>query len=488
MIPTSSCVDSFLSVLHDAAFLVDSDGRIVHANDIALATISGVSKGASIEDLADALGWDKADEALQSCLHDERSVFHVLRNKTGKALYELTCAPISDADCGTGAVLISVVNVAGEALMDERFRMLDRVFHSISEGVLTLDLNGRITGMNRSASELLSVSEEAVNLTYWEKVVPLVEAGARNRCLKALQLRERVELNTEILLSDDTKLPCYLSLSPLINEEEACLGYAVILKDRTVQLEMERNMVQMEKLNSLGKLVAGFAHELNNPLTSVIGFSQLLLGQGGEENVHDEVGNIYKHALRCKKIIDNLLTFARKSIPEKKAVQLNDVVSNTMDLLAYQLERDGIKIVLRLTEDLPAVNADASQMQQVLVNLIENSRYELYHQTKDRIITVRTEKLGDRAVVRIQDNGPGIQQHAMDKIFDPFFTTKPVGEGTGLGLSLSFGILQEHGGTLRVVNRPSSGAEFEICLPVHASNQQDVPESVDHAMLRGNKN
>jgi two-component system NtrC family sensor kinase len=459
-------VDSFFAALPDPVYLLDTSGRVRRVNESALALISEVGEGSTIQDLAWALEWGEAETCFKQCVAHDKSLFRVLKNETDQALFEVTFVPMHYAGDEIDAVWISMVNVAGEALRDERYSMLDRVFNSIGEGVLTLDLRGRITGMNRSAASLLGVKEEDIHPEIWDRVLQIPDAHARAVLWKTFENLERTELSTEVVLPDGSSLPCSLSLSPLDGEDMSCMGFAVIIKDLTAQMEMERSLFQMEKLNSLGKLVAGFAHELNNPLTSVIGFAQLLLGNRQESAVHEEVSVIHSHALRCKKIIDNLLTFARESVPEKKALDLNDAVRNTVDLLEYQMEREKIRVTLELERDLPRVKADPSQIQQVLVNLMENCRYELCRKEGSRRIEIATVRDREEAMIRIADNGPGIPSHCLDRIFDPFFTTKPIGEGTGLGLSLSFGIVQEHGGRLIVSNAPSGGAVFEIRLPV----------------------
>jgi two-component system NtrC family sensor kinase len=473
-------VDSFFAALPDPVYLLDIHGRIRRVNEPAMALISELGEGSTIQELAWALEWNEAQTCFEQCIDEDETIFRVLKNATDKALFEVTFVPMHYASAEIDAVWVSMVNVAGEAIRDEHYSMLDRVFNSIGEGVLTLDLRGRITGMNRSATALLGVEEEDIHPEMWDQVLQIPDAHARAVLWKTFENLERTELNTEVVVPGGSSLSCSISLSPLEGEDLNCMGFAVILKDRTAQLEMERNLIQMEKLNSLGKLVAGFAHELNNPLTSVIGFAQLLLGNRNESAVHEEVSVIHSHALRCKKIIDNLLTFARESVPEKKAIQLNDVVRNTFDLLGYQLQREQIRVTLNLDEKLERVKADPSQIQQVLVNLMENSRFELCRKEGERRIIIETREHEGGAMIRISDSGPGIPAHSLDRIFDPFFTTKPIGEGTGLGLSLSFGIVQEHGGRLHVSNAPSGGAVFEIRLPIASKGGSEQKRTEAH--------
>ncbi|MFH2000263.1 MAG: ATP-binding protein [Planctomycetota bacterium] len=459
------CIESFFSALTDSAYLLDIHGRIKQVNPIALNSFNSIQVGSSIDDLAETIGWSEAVPGFEQCRDEQRTVFQVVRDASGMAMFEVTCTPIFIAGDQPEAVLIQVANVVGEALMDERYRVLSRVFNSMIEGVLTLDMKGRITGMNRSAAALLRVREEDVHLEPVEKIFCFRDAEVWEVYWKAFEQCKRIEVNADLELPGDRVLPCSISLSPLDEDQGSYRGFAVTLKDRSAQIEIQHNLIQMEKLNSLGKLVAGFAHELNNPLTSVIGFAQLLLASRKKVRDHDEIAIIHQHALRCKKIIDNLLAFARKSSPQKVEVDINEIIVNTAELLKYQFERNNIQIHLELDDAAPFVRADPSQMQQVFVNLLENSRYELANREEPGEIQMSTRVVDNRVVIKVADNGPGFTAENLDRIFDPFFTTKPGGEGTGLGLSLSYGFMQEHGGTLNARNLPAGGAEFEISIP-----------------------
>lgn len=469
-------VDSFFNALADPACIIGQEGCIVRVNGTALSTFDGLKEGGLLDDLAKALRWPGVHDAFEHCMDKGMTTFRVLKAVSGKALFEVTCVPVVLDSGDPEAVLIMVANVMGETLQEDRFQTLSRVFDSISEGVLTLDSSGRITGTNRSAVSLLGVEEETLKLTRIDEVLRFKHLRQREDFWTAMQERERFELNADLYLPTARELPCSISLAPLEEKDSVVAGFVVILKDREAQIEMERNLIQMEKLNSLGKLVAGFAHELNNPLTSVIGFSQLMLAHEGDQKLLEEIGIIHSHALRCKKIIDNLLAFARKHVPEKKPADINDVVNTTVELLRYQLERNRIKVELRLADGLPPIKADPSQLQQVLVNLIENSRYELAGQEMEGKLFIGTERCGEWIDVVVHDNGPGIPEATLNRIFDPFFTTKPSGEGTGLGLSLSYGIVQEHGGTFSASNREEGGAAFRIRLPLSYSREALPPD------------
>jgi two-component system NtrC family sensor kinase len=231
----------------------------------------------------------------------------------------------------------------------------------------------------------------------------------------------------------------------------------------------QAQLVQSEKLSAVGQFVAGVAHELNNPLTAVIGFSELLSQTGTDEKVRPHLELIAKSAHRCHKIVQNLLGFARQHAPERKLVPVNSTIDEVLELMAYDLRTSNIEVRRDFQPDLPAILADPNQLQQVFVNIVGNARQAIQAFRPDGLIRVRTREHLGKIQIEFSDNGPGIRAENISRIFDPFFTTKAVGKGTGLGLSLSYGIIQEHGGHIRVESRVGEGASFVIELPAEAA-------------------
>jgi len=246
------------------------------------------------------------------------------------------------------------------------------------------------------------------------------------------------------------------------------------LKNSRAQLETtvetlkttQAQLIQSEKLSGIGEFVAGVTHELNNPLTSVLGFSELLKQTSTDPNQRRHLDMIHKSAQRCQKIVQALLGFARRHQPERKAVCVNGLVEAALEILNYQLRTSNIEVTTRLDPNLPQAMVDPHQIQQVFVNIINNARQAIEAHQPKGWIKITTETCRPNVRVVIQDSGPGISQENLSKIFDPFFTTKEVGKGTGLGLSLCYGIIEEHGGTITPRSRPGEGATFVIELPV----------------------
>ena len=228
----------------------------------------------------------------------------------------------------------------------------------------------------------------------------------------------------------------------------------------------QTQLIQSEKLSAVGQFVAGVAHELNNPLTAVIGFSEILQTTETNERNRAHLDRIAKSAHRCHKIVSSLLSFARQHPPERRLVKLHALADEVFELLAYDLRTSNVTIVKDYADPLPLALADAHQLEQVFVNILGNARQAIEQSHREGRIVVRTRAADGGVIIEFEDNGPGIRPEHLARIFDPFFTTKPVGKGTGLGLSLVYGIIQEHGGVITVRSELGHGATFTIKLPV----------------------
>jgi two-component system NtrC family sensor kinase len=233
-------------------------------------------------------------------------------------------------------------------------------------------------------------------------------------------------------------------------------------------------MHQTEKLAALGELVAGVAHELNNPLTGISTFAQLLLEDQLGDEQRDSVLTIKREADRAVSVIRDLLTFSRKTGPRMVPVEVNALIQQTLRLRGYSLQSTGVEVRTELDPALPTILGDDQKLQQVLLNLVVNAEYAMQGAEK-RVLTLRTSRSEVRrevhVVLEVIDTGMGMAPDVMKHVFEPFFTTKPAGVGTGLGLSVSYGIVQAHGGTITVTSTPRAGSAFTVTLPLRAPSQ-----------------
>ncbi|PYM83612.1 MAG: hypothetical protein DME09_10370 [Candidatus Rokuibacteriota bacterium] len=235
--------------------------------------------------------------------------------------------------------------------------------------------------------------------------------------------------------------------------------------------ERTQQLLEAERLATMGNLLAGVAHELNNPLSIILGHVQLLTKSATDGQTRTRGEKISAAAERCTRIVRNFLTMARRRAPERTEVPLGQLCRETVELLAYELRVADIEVECDLAPDTPSVWADGHQLQQVLVNLITNAQHAMRDAPPPRRLrlTTRYDAGGERVVVSVSDTGPGIPLEIQGRIFEPFFTTKPEGLGTGLGLALCRGFIEAHGGTIRIETPPDGGARFVIDLPLGAS-------------------
>ncbi|MCR4288474.1 MAG: ATP-binding protein, partial [Deltaproteobacteria bacterium] len=249
---------------------------------------------------------------------------------------------------------------------------------------------------------------------------------------------------------------------------------------------LSQRLVHSDKLSSLGELVSGVAHELNNPLTGIMCYSELLMEEGLGDTVNAKLRKVNDATLRCKKIIDNLLTFARWHKPERRYESINKVVRDAVELRSYQLRVDNIEVKLALDDTIPKTMLDPHQMEQVFLNLINNARDAIKEKGSLGVITVKSGLISGMITVLVEDTGAGIAEDAGDKIFDPFFTTKAVGKGTGLGLSISYGIVREHGGDIYASQRTGGGTVFVVELPVSSEEKavEEIPALAGETVAR----
>ncbi len=338
---------------------------------------------------------------------------------------------------------------------------LRRIFDSIKDYVLVVDTNLFVIEGNKQFLDDFNVDSFRVSGT------SLMTYFGAACCADDFPLKKSLETNRPFSVSYIMPGGKVYDIHtyPFIDEEGGRKA-VLYIKDVTEQRMLLEKLVHADKLSSLGELVSGVAHELNNPLTGIMCFSDILLAEYTGEDLHSKVQKIRDASERCKKIIENLLTFARVQQPEKKYADINKVVMDSVELRSYQMKVDNVTVELNLDHALPRTMVDENQLEQVFLNLLNNAHDSILEVAGSGTVRISTLVRGARVVIQFKDSGAGISQEVAGKLFDPFFTTKGVGKGTGLGLSISYGIIKEHGGEIAAATAPEGGAVFTITLPV----------------------
>ncbi len=351
---------------------------------------------------------------------------------------------------------------------------LSQIIRAASEGIVLLDAGRRVVHCNPAATEILRCSESEMLGQTFDRFA----GGVRTDDLwsraagRAGGFPATPPAGYEIrgLRADGEEFPMELSLRAI--GDSVPEGYVLIVRDRTqrVRLETERARMQQQlaqaaRLETIGRMVSGVAHELNNPLTAILAFGQDLLSQARNPADNEALTTIVQQSQRCRSIVQDLLTFARSKREDREIVAPRDVVDRVVPAFERQAATQGIRLEVSVGENLPSLDANPSALEQVLTNLLDNAFHAV---GSGGAVAIRGSVGGDRVSLVVEDDGPGIPPEVLPRLFEPFFTTKELGKGTGLGLSVSHGIVEQHGGTLRAENRTDlggRGARFVVALP-----------------------
>ena len=385
------------------------------------------------------------------------------------------------------------------------------VFEHISNGVVVLDMQNRVVDLNPVAEQMAGyTSLEALGLpveqlwSNWPsqlKISKLTSTGylelelnrAEEQRTYSLQMYIITDLknrpmNKLVLLSDATEsiraeeekekraAELIVANKELLfqNEEkekraaELAAANKELLFQNEEREKMQEHLIVQDRLASIGQLVSGIAHEMNNPLTGVIGFSELLMKRTDlPDDAKADLKIVNGEAQRTARVVKGLLIFARKQKTEKESLDINSIIQSVLQLRSYEYKVSNIEVDTQLAPELPQVLGNNGQLQQVFINLIVNAEQAMLEAHNKGTLTIVTERVGDIIKASITDDGPGISPENMKKLFTPFFTTKEVGKGTGLGLSICYGIVTEHGGKIYVESEPGKGTTFVVELPIN---------------------
>jgi two-component system NtrC family sensor kinase len=412
---------------------------------------------------------ERAVMALPLLVGDDVFGALIVRDDTGR-LFETAEVTLGQAFADQAAIALNNARLFEEVRTARDF--LASVAGNSADGIVAADADGRVTFFSSSAEEIWG--RKAAEVAGRPLADLLGESDQAQALLARLQVQGRIQ-NREITIVDQDGRAIDLSVSfALQRDATAATGLVAVARDMTERRRTEAALRQSEKLAAMSSLVAGVAHELNNPLSVILAHTTLLTR--GRTDVGARAAKILHAAERCARLVKNFLALARQHPPARHRVALDEIVRETVELLAYQLRVDGVVVTLDLARDLPVLWADPHQLQQVILNLVTNAQHAVRSLPSERGVTVQTAlDAGGRHVrIVVADTGPGVPAAIRGRLFEPFFTTKPVGQGTGLGLSLCQGIVEAHGGTISVDNGPEAGAVFTVVLPV-----TDVPAAPD---------
>jgi len=405
-----------------------------------------------------------------------RNFDQILRRKDGSFIHTLENAfAVRDAQGRVTqfrGVVLDITELKTFATQLQRERDFNsKILNSTQSLILVADVEGLITYANRRCLAAGYPEERLLGQPLLELVAPAARE-AMMRALESTVAGESVDnLELPLVRAGGSQSQFSINLSPMHDEHGQVANIIVVMTDITDAAVLKVNLMHAEKMAAVGQLVSGVAHEVNNPLTAILGFADLLLQRELPSDARKDLQIIVHEAQRTKRIVHNLLSFARQTQPQRQPVDLNAILRRTLQLRSYDLASRGLEVVEQLDSTLPQVIGDPYQLQQVFLNILNNAYDAVSESGRKGRIELETAAANGFVEVRFRDNGPGISQP--DRIFEPFFTTKSMGKGTGLGLSICEGIINEHGGEILChSNSGPPGATFIVRLPVAAEKMR----------------
>ena len=473
--------------LQEGIYIVTPDDKIIEVNPALVQMLGYDSKeellGKKVSDVF-------VDSELRNTLAREvqrqpspqgREI--TLRRKDGQSI---TCLNTASAVRDTAGKIVryqgALADITERRAMEKRLyqqqEFARRLVDSFPDLIFVVDTDRRYTFVSPKVEEVLGYNTDETIGTIFGDRTHLEDRAAVLAVFEDLLLGKRkfasIELRVRHKIGEWRRLRC--NFSPLFNVTGNIEGIVVSGRDITEVKRLEEQLIQAEKLAAMGQMLAGVAHELNNPLTAILGASELLRDRPGlDDNSRRQLEMTHRQARRAARIVQNLLEFSRPASPQKKALDLNAVVDRTLQLHEHSLRRNQIQVEFHPSPGLPPTIGDANQLIQVFLNLVSNAEQAIREAHPAGHINIRLGKLATRIFATVRDDGSGIPQDVLPRIFDPFFTTKRPGGGTGLGLSICMSIVREHGGDIEVESLPGGGAAFTVYLPIAATDELPAP-------------
>lgn len=465
--------------LREGVYICTPDGKLLEVNPALVAILGYANKEELLNLPPDALKVDADPDPVlgrtgsQSGRTRTREV-RLKRKDGGIAV----CHDVSNGVVEDGRIVRyqgTLVDVTEKRALERQVRHQEEfrrhLLESFPDLILVLDLSGRYTFVSPRIRELLGYGPERLlgrDIEDTQSSSPEL-ANLYHVVAKGERARASCEYAAQHL--DGTGRTMLGIASPLLEADGKPAGVIISVRDVTTEKKLEQQIIQSERLAAMGQMIGGFAHELNNPLTSILGMAELLQEGNVTDGMRKQITILHQQARRAAEIVQNLQYFARPPAPGRILVNLNELVQRTVHLQTYPLRKSNITVDFLPEPTLPAVVADPNQLMQVFLNLLLNAEQAIRETREKGTIQVRLGREGDFVWIVFQDDGPGIAPENLSHIFDPFFTTKRPGRGTGLGLSICKTVLREHGGNIEAAVSPGGGGLFRITLP---ASQEDT--------------
>src|SRR5438105_438181 len=466
-----------VATLQEGRYMATPEGRILDANPALVRMLGYESKEDLLKRQASEIILDPAER--KALMHQAESQPMVqgreitLLRKDGTSIVCLnTIAAVRDNGGKVVRYQGAVMDITGRREMEHRLHQQQefarRLVDNFPDLILVLDADSRYTFVSPRCQEVLGYPlDETQSMQFGGRTHPEDLPAALSvykDILAGKQTFASLELRVRHKQGDWRRIR--FNFSPLSDESGNIEGVVLSGRDVTDLKRLEEQLIQAEKLAAMGQMLAGVAHELNNPLTAVLGVTELLRERAGtDESFKRQLDLTHRQARRAARIVQNLLEFSRPAAPQKISLDVNSLIERTLQLHEHSLRRNNVGVEFAAQPALPQVVGDANQLIQVFLNLITNAEHAIREVRESGRINIRLGQIGGHVSVTVQDDGIGIPAEALPRIFDPFFTTKRPGGGTGLGLSICMSIIREHGGLIEAEALPAGGTVFTVSLP-----------------------
>lgn len=476
----------------DGFIAFDRQWHFTYANERAedaletpFASLDGRSLEDAFPDLWQSHLMDEARRAMREMRTVEAEEFAEERGRW----FHVVCYPAEDG------ITIQFRDVTERKRTESELARAEEHYHRLVEtspyGIFVLDEQGCFVDINSAMRDILEVSDQSIYEQNLSVLVPEDERMRASRFVVGVRSgsEDGMEVELHLVRPSGERRLCSIT-GTAVRDADAIAGVYGVARDVTDEREREAHLRRAERLASLGTLLSGVAHELDNPLTSIRGFAELLLMEEQTESTREGLAVIQREADRTSKIVSDLRLLARHTQEEPRGdrmpVDLNDIVRHVHRIRKYSLDTHNIRVELSLEEDLPEVLADRGQMEQVLLNLVVNAEQALEDVPQERrLVRMVTRSQGDQVFLEVEDTGTGISRDSIEKVFDPFWSTRQAGGGSGLGLSLVHNMVSEHGGRVSVQSEVEEGSTFTVVLPRMIEERPPAPEPREAAPRPG---